>query len=284
MMMVVALIAVKVATAALIMAIGMGASLADVTHLLRRPALLARSLAAMYLLVPLVTLLMVEILPINAGVKAALLVLAVSAGAPLLPRKLQEFGDSAYGFSLVVVSSLLAVVVTPVWVALLARRFGVSAEISWWDAASAIGIAFLIPLVIGMALGKAFPAFSGWFADRFSAVAALAMTAASVVLLVGNWQVLTQIHASGMLALLLLMFIALAVGHLCGGPLEGDRTTLAIACATRHIGIAVIIATAFQGPQTVVILASYVIASALVSLPYLRWRRRMVAVPASQAG
>ena len=44
--------------------------------------------------------------------------------------------------------------------------------------------------------------------------------------------------------------------------------------ATRHIGVAVIVATAFCGPRTVVLLAAYVVASAVVSIPYLQWRRR----------
>ena len=273
-MMFAALVAIKLAMSVLILSIGMGATLADATYLLRRPALLARSVLAMYVLVPLVTFVLVELLPLGTGVKAALLVLAISAGAPLLPRKLQNYGDGAYGFSLVVVSSFLAIVLTPLWVALLARHFGVAAELSWRQAASAISIAFLAPLVAGMVLGALFPALTARWATRLSTLAALTLAVASVVLLAGNWQMLAGIRPLGIVALLATMTIALAIGHLCGGPEDGDRTTLAIACSTRHLGIAVIIATAFQGPRTIVILASYVIASTVVSIPYLRWRRQ----------
>src|SRR5271165_6755745 len=52
---------------------------------------------------------------LGARVEIALLVLAVSAGAPLLPRKLMKIGDGAYIFSLVVTSSLLAILVVPAW-------------------------------------------------------------------------------------------------------------------------------------------------------------------------
>lgn len=75
----------KLCLAVLIFAIGLGSSLGDLTYLGRRPGLL----------------------PLAAGEKATLLVLAVSAGAPLLPRKLSRLGGGAYPFSLVVVSSLL---------------------------------------------------------------------------------------------------------------------------------------------------------------------------------
>ena len=83
---------IKVAIAAMILAIGMGSTFSDVTYLWREPGLLVRSLLAIYVAVPLATLLIATIIPMAPAVKAALLVLAVSAGAPLLPRKLGGIG------------------------------------------------------------------------------------------------------------------------------------------------------------------------------------------------
>jgi BASS family bile acid:Na+ symporter len=130
----------------------MGATVADLTSVWRRPGLLLRSLLAMYVLVPLAALLLVKTWPLAPGVKAALLMLAVSAGAPLLPRKLQRFGSDAYVFSLVVTSSLLAIVVVPAWITLLAWHFGVSTELAAADMATVLGKAFLLPLALGMLL------------------------------------------------------------------------------------------------------------------------------------
>ena len=76
------LLLVKISVGALILAIGMGATLADLIYVWRRPGLLLRSLLAMYVLVPLAAFLLVKAWPLAPGVKAALLVLAVSAGAP----------------------------------------------------------------------------------------------------------------------------------------------------------------------------------------------------------
>ncbi len=56
----------------------------------KRPGLLLRSLAAMYLLVPVAAFGLVLIMPIEQGVKAAMLVLAVSAGSPAASQKAQE--------------------------------------------------------------------------------------------------------------------------------------------------------------------------------------------------
>ena len=268
------LLLVKIAVAVLILAIGMGATVADLTCVWRRPGLLLRSLLAMYVLVPLAALLLVKTWPLAPGVKAALLVLAVSAGPPLLPRKLQRFGSNAYAFSLVVTSSLLAIVIVPAWFALLAWHFGVSTELAAIDVAQVMAKAFLLPLALGMLLRAVAPTLSERVADRVLALAGLGLTLARLALLVLHWQLFSALRGPGMAALVVLLLLALAIGHLLGGPHPDDRTALAIACATRYIGVAVIVATAFRGPRTMVLLAAYIVASAVVSIPHLQWRRR----------
>jgi hypothetical protein len=86
------LILLKVAVAGIILAIGMDSTLKDATYLWHRPSLLLRSVLAMYVLVPLTALALVKVLRLAPGVEIGLLVLAVSAGAPLLPRKLMKIG------------------------------------------------------------------------------------------------------------------------------------------------------------------------------------------------
>ena len=46
-----------------------------------------------------------------------------------------------------------------------------------------------------------------------------------------------------------------------------------IAFATRHIGIAVLVAASVPGSRTAVLVAAYIVTAAVVSIPYLRWRR-----------
>jgi BASS family bile acid:Na+ symporter len=117
------LILLKLAVAVIILAIGMRSTVGDVTYLWRRPGLLLRSVLAMYVLVPLATLALVKVLTPTPAVEVGLLVVAVSAGAPMLPRRLVNIGDGTYIFSLVVTSSLLAILLMPAWLAVLGPRF-----------------------------------------------------------------------------------------------------------------------------------------------------------------
>jgi bile acid:Na+ symporter, BASS family len=267
------LILLKLSVGAIILAIGLDSRLKDLTYLWQRPWLLVRSLLAMYLLVPLAALALVKTLTLAPGVEIGLLVLAVSAGAPLLPRKLLGVGEGAYAFSLVVTSSLLAIVLVPAWLAVLGPEFGQPKAIGPEHAARVLSLSFFLPLAIGMLIRWRWPDLAAKVGDRLMMAAGLLLTGCALVLLVLHWDVLLDARWSGALALGALMLAALAIGHSLGGPADDDRTVLAIACATRHLGIAVLVAASLPGPRTAVIIAVYVLMSAAVSIPYLRLRR-----------
>ncbi|MBK5967109.1 hypothetical protein CCR95_24325 [Thiocystis minor] len=271
------LLLLKLAVGAIILAIGMDSTLKDLTYLWRRPALFLRSVLAMYLLVPLAALALVKILPLSPGVEVGLLVLAVSAGAPLLPRKLLRIGDGAYIFSLVVTSSLLAIILVPAWLAVLGPEFGDPIQLRPERVALVFAKSFFLPLALGMLIRWRFPAVAGRIGDHLMRIGGLVLTGCAAALLILHWEVLLDAHWFGVLTLAGLVIIALAIGHLLGGPAEEDRTALAIACSTRHLGIAVLVASSVPGPRTSVIVAVYILTSAAISIPYLHWRRRAVA-------
>jgi predicted Na+-dependent transporter len=271
------MLVLKGSIACIILAIGLGSAPGDFLYLFRRPMLLARSLLAMYVLVPLAAVVVVLVLPVPPPIRAALLVLAVSAGAPLLPKKLKAVGNPEYVFSLLVLSSLLAIVLVPAWVALLGRWFGGDAGVGPLVVAIAIGKAFLLPLAIGMLLRLLLKSKADWLSPRLLTIAGITLLCAALILLVAGWHVFTQMGWQGLSGLAVFLVAALAIGHLLGGPSAGDRTVLAIACATRHIGIAVLVATHFPGTRTVVLVAGYVVTAAVVSMTYLHWRRKSMA-------
>jgi BASS family bile acid:Na+ symporter len=209
-------------------------------------------------------------------VKVALLVLAVSGGAPLLPRKLSGIGDSAYVFSLIVNSALLAVVLVPLWISLLAPYFEISMRVSPAVVALVIAKTFLVPLLAGMLLRHLAPVLCERIADPLLAIGGMVLSLAGVAVLILRRDMLLDIHWPGVLADFLLILVAVAIGHTLGGPDPEDRTALAIACATRHVGVAIVVATTFQGPRTLVLVAAYVVTCAIVSVPYLLWRRHRI--------
>jgi BASS family bile acid:Na+ symporter len=270
------LLLLKLSVGGIILAIGMDSTPRDMAYLWRRPGLLLRSLLAMYVLVPLAALILVKALTLPPGVEIGLLVLAVSAGAPLLPRKLLHIGDGAYIFSLVVTSTLLAIVLVPAWLAALGPQFGNPPNLESSRVAWVLVKSFFLPLAVGMLVRWFFPTFAQQVGDRLMAIAGLVLTVCALALLILHWDVLLEAGWPGVLTLASLIVAALAIGHWLGGPAEEDRTALAIACSTRHLGIAVLVAASLPGPRTAVIIAVYILTSAVISIPYLRWRRAAV--------
>ena len=267
------LVLLKITVTIIIFGIGLDSTLHDAVRLFRRPALLLRSLLAMYVLVPLAAVGLVILLPLPPGAEAGLLVLAVSAGAPLLPRKLLGIGDGAYTFSLVAVSSVLAVILVPLWLEMLGPMFPRLPRLAPEKTALVLGESFFLPLLAGMAVRRYFPKLAAWTGGRVVGLAGLAMTLAAVVLLAVNWHVVLEVRWQGIAALALLILMALIIGHLVGGPKEEDRSALAVACATRHIGVAVAVATSLPGARTAVVISIYIAISVAITLPYTRWRR-----------
>jgi BASS family bile acid:Na+ symporter len=228
----------------------------------------------MDVVVPLAAVGRARTLPRPVAVKTAILVLAISAGAPLLPRKLMKLGREGYVFSLVVTSSLLAVVAVPAWLQVLGTLFGREADLDPGAVALVIAKSFLAPLVLGMLLRWPLSSVAERLSQWLLGAAGVALTAAGLALLVLHGGALAAVGLVPLLALVATTLVALAIGHAFGGPDPDDRTALAVSCATRHVGIAMLAASTVPGPRIAVLVLAYVLASAVVSIPYLHWRKR----------
>jgi BASS family bile acid:Na+ symporter len=82
------------------------------------------------------------------------------------------------------------------------------------------------------------------------------------------------------LAIALIVALALLAGHLLGGREPHDRATLAIACTTRHPGVALLIAQGnFPEPDIKAAILLFMIIGLLVGLPYqVLQKRQLVAL------
>ena len=267
------LLTLKSAVGLLILAIGMESRFTDIVYLWRQPGLLLRSLLAMYVLVPLVAVLLVISLNLPSGVEIALLILAVSAGAPLLPRKLKFLGREPYIFSLIVLSSLLSILIVPTWLALLGHMFAVQRVLEPNDVALILAKALFLPLVAGMLLRWLFPRLTERIVDRLLGIVGAVFMVCALLLLALHWTLLLEAGWPFLLTLVTMALLALGIGHALGGPHPDGRTALAVACATRHVGVAVLVAATLPGPRTAVLITAYIVTSAVITLPYLRWQR-----------
>jgi BASS family bile acid:Na+ symporter len=181
-----------------------------------------------------------------------------------------------------VTSSLLAIVTVPAWAAILAPLYGLTSHLTPAHLAPVVTTSFLAPLALGMVLRLPLRSVAEWLSERILQIGGAVLAICSLVLLAANGELLFEAGSPFLATLAMMTVGALVVGHVTGGPEPDDRTALAVCCSTRHVGIAVLVAASVPGPRTAVLVAAYIVVSAVVSIPYLRWRRK--AVSSSGAG
>jgi len=268
------LIPMKGSVALLIFAVGLDSRPKDFGYLRRRPGVMLRSQLAMYIVVPVLAVLALKGLRLPSGIELALIVLAISAGAPMLPRKLMQLGNEEYVVSLTVISSLLAIVTVPAWIVLLQPHFDRLHALDPSAVAGVLGKSFLLPMLFGMAVRKTFPGSSARLSDVMLKAVGSFFSVCALALLALHWKAVGAAFGPPILALGGFTFAALVVGHLMGGPDPNDRTALAVTCATLHIGVAMVTAAVTVGPRIAVLIVAYILASVVVIIPYMSWRNR----------
>jgi BASS family bile acid:Na+ symporter len=275
--------AVKASLALTVLGVGLRSRRGDATFLVRHPGLLARSLLAMNVLMPLLALWLAIVFELHPAVRLSLIALSLSPVPPFLPNKMIRVGGhGSYVVGLFVAASLASVVVVPVSVSLLATLFGVPFRMSPLEIAKLVGVGVLLPVAIGMIVRRVAPTVAGRAAGPLTRLATIMLVAALLPLLVSSWPAMRALIGNGTLAAIVALTLAgLGVGHLLGGPDHDNRVVLALATASRHPAVAISILTAnFPGETLVpaaVVLALLV--GALASAPYNALSKRRIARP-----
>ncbi len=273
------LLTLKASIVLSVFAIGLEARLADAATLLRRPGLLVRSVLAMNVVMPLVAAAMALRFDLPEAVEVSLVALAVSPVPPILPKKqIKALGESSYAIGLMVGAAAVAVVFVPLAIELLGLTFPTPLHITPWPIAELVLATVLAPLAAGMLAARLAPELASRFARPVALIASLALALGFLAVLVTAWPSIVALAGSGALrAIAAFVLIGLAVGHVFGGPAPHDRTVLALAAATRHPGVALAIGSAsFPGQKAVLpVLLLYIVAGAVLAIPYGMWRKRV---------
>jgi BASS family bile acid:Na+ symporter len=271
-------LALKVSIPMQVFAIGLGATWDDAVYLFRRPELLAKSILARNIAVPILAVLLIKAFPFHIAVAITIGVLAVTPAPPLLPRSQLKGGpQSSYVLGLLVSQSLLAIVLVPVTLECMNWALGSRAHFSPIRVAVVIADTILIPLAAGTLASRFLPKFLR-FAPTILMAGTVLLMVGLVPLLFLGWKAFGALAGNGsMLAIAIFICSGMAAGHLLGGPQQADRIALGIVTSARHPGIAVAIAQANYPEQSRLVAGAvviYLLLRALLSIPYANWQTR----------
>jgi bile acid:Na+ symporter, BASS family len=270
----------------LVFALGLQASFADATSLLRNflrsPHWLLRALVSMYVIVPAAALGLALVFDLPPGLRTGLLAVAIAPIPPILPGKqLKLGGDRAYVFGLLMAVSLSSIVVIPLMVLLFDLIFERDTIFGPASVLRVVGSSILLPLAAGLATRQWLANLAERIAPWISRTGTIALLASVLPILVAAWPTIVPLWGQRVLpASIALAVVAIAAGHLLGRSDPSVRATLAIASAMRHPGIALALVArhAVEESRGAAVVLLYLLVATVLTTGYGIWSSRHDAV------
>ena len=264
--------------AVIVFCVALNAQRGDMVSLLRRPGLWLRSILAMNIIMPLIAVLLAGAFALNRQIEVALIALAVSPVPPILPNKLMKAGASrSYSVALLALSAAMAVVLIPATIWLLGQAFGREVLVPPAAVFKAVAMSVLAPLLAGALVRELAPNIAAKISGPMAKLANVLLLAAFVPVVVVAWpELVKELGNFTLVAIAVLTLGGLLVGHVLGGPHDGDRTALALSTASKHPGVAIAVA-GIIAPGDKSIVAAVLLAflfGILVTAPYTRRRQK----------
>ena len=261
-----------------VLGMGLAATWNDATYLVRKPALLARSLLSMFVVMPIICVCAALLFHLPPAVRVALVALSISPVPPLLPQKeLTAGGHGAYAISLVAIAAVLSIVYVPLITSLFAEWFNHPAEVSSGAVARIVLTTILVPLALGMAIRTRMPSLAERAAKPVGLIGVTLVLLCCLPLLIRLWPLVTSFFGDGTLLMLaLITVVGTGVGHFLGGPDSWDRTVLGLSTSARHPAVAIAAATSAvaEGRLALAAVVLYVLVVTVVTVPYVLWSKR----------
>lgn len=228
-----------------IFAMGLRATVREVTWLFRHPALLASSFLSLNVVTPLAAVAIALTFDLHPSIRLALVTFAVSPVVHMYAAKtLKAGGRDSFVVSLFVLSTLASVILIPLTASLLHRFLG-TGLVAPSVLVATIGTGVMLPLVAGMILRAIAPGLAGSVAAPLEKLATLLLLAGFIPLLIKVHRPMFSLVGDGTLvAITGYALFSMLVGHLAGGADAANRTVLMIASVSRHPAMAIAVARA----------------------------------------
>lgn len=272
---------ILVSVFSIVVSIGMRTRPEDTLALIHHPRQAARATVSMFVIMPLIVIYMTWLMGLAPPIPAALIALALSPMPPLLPRKEDKAGGEAdYIISLQVLASATSLVIAPVFIPLAGWLFDVRVAYSPGNVFVTLFLTVAAPLALGIVIRRYFPDIAARLKGPLGRLAMITLVLGGLAVVVAAGPKMIEKLGSGvLLTSILIVLVSLGVGHLLGGPHEGNRGALAVATAARHPGVAIGMGTTYyplDQPAVIAVVLTYTLVSVVVCMPYVQWRRRVM--------
>lgn len=222
------------------LAMGLSLTIAQIVEPLKDVRRVLLALLANFILVPVLAFLITRLIPLDEGLATGLIIVGAAAGAPFLPKLVQMAkGNIAFSVGLMTLLMVVTIVYLPVVLPILLP----GASVSPWDIARSLIVMMLIPLGIGLFVKERYEDTAGSLQPLMGQISSYAIVLALVAILVVQFNsIIGTIGTGGILAVLIFLAGALAIGLLLGGRDASMRSVIGLGTAQRNLSAALLVA------------------------------------------
>jgi predicted Na+-dependent transporter len=220
---------------------GFGLTLPQIAAPLRNRRLVVVSLAANFVLVPVLALVIVRVIPLSEGLQVGLILVGFAAGAPFLPKLVQVArGDMAYTAGLMVLLMVATIVYLPIVLPFVLTGVQVDPR----EIARSLVLLMLIPLAVALLIRARYEEVARGLIPTMTMAANLSLAAMFIGYFVAYWDETSGVLGTGgILGAVLLVVGAVVIGYLLGGADTGHRKVLALGTGQRNLAAAFAVAS-----------------------------------------
>ena len=247
------------------LAMGLSLTVPAIIAPLKNARLVILALVINFVAVPFVAWAIQAVMDLDQDIYTGLLLLATAAGAPFLPKLAQVAkGNAAFSVGLMV----MLMVVTIIYMPIVLPLFLTGVEINPWDIAKSLIVMMLLPLGIGLFMKSRWPATAKELQGLMSSASSFAILLLLVGAIILQWSaIVSLIGTGGLVAILIFLLVALALGYFAGGSDPATRSVMGLGTAQRNVSAALVVgAQNFSDSPNVLVT---VIVGALIGLVLL---------------
>jgi BASS family bile acid:Na+ symporter len=263
----------------MMVAIGLGVTIADLVAVARNWHLVAQAVLANYLVVPAITVGLLLLFAAQPMVAAGFLILAVCPGAPYGPPLTAiAKGNVAVAVGLMGILAASSAIVAPILLSVLLPLLAADEPLRV-DATRIVVtllVTQLLPLGVGLAVRQWRPLLAERLQKPANLLSKILNLTAVVCILVTQFHLLLEIRPRGFVGMLALLIASWAAGWLLGGRATDIRKAMTLTTSLRNVGVGLVIATgSFAGTPAVTAVLAYGLLGVVGSLALAAaWGRR----------
>jgi len=233
-------IAIVIFVITTMLSMGLSLRVSDIIEPLKNIKLVTVVIFTNFLLVPLATLAIVNILPVDEGTTIALILLSLAAGAPFIPKLVEiAKGDTALATAVMLLLMVATVIILPI-----ALPFFIAGDIAVdsFAIAKSLVIMMIIPLIIALYIKAKADNFAQKWQPVMIKLSNIALLAIIVIMSILHGKAIIGIIGFDMVAIVIFMIISLLIGYLSGARFYTKNVVYSLAAGQRNISAALVVA------------------------------------------